>query len=139
MAFDPITAILNLGNTVLDRVLPDKTANDAAKAQLLQLQLSGDLAAQIEQAKIDEVEAASGSTFVAGWRPFVGWVCGVAFGYAFIVQPIAVTLMVAFHSSFDPNKLPKLDISEMMPVLLGMLGLAGARTYEKIQGINSGH
>jgi hypothetical protein len=139
MAFDPVTALINLGSTVIDRVLPDKPANDAAKAQLLQMQTSGALDAEVEQAKIDQVEAASNSIFVAGWRPFVGWVCGTAFAYAFILQPFIVTVATLAHSTFDVSKLPTLDLAEMMPVLLGMLGLGAARTVEKINGVNSGH
>lgn len=139
MAFDPLTAILNLGNTVLDRVLPDKTANDAAKAQLLSLQVSGELATNIAQAQIDQTEAANSSVFVAGWRPFVGWACGGAFVYAFIVQPFLQFILVAFHSTFDVTKIPSLNLSEMMPVLIGMLGLGAMRSYDKSQGTGNGH
>lgn len=139
MSFDPVTAVIDLGSKVLDRVLPDKTANDAAKAQLLQSQVSGEIASIIAQAQIDTVEAASGSTFVAGWRPFVGWVCGSAFAYSYIFQPFLKCIAVLFHNHFDPTVFPVVDTSEMMPVLLGMLGLAGARTLEKIQGVNAGH
>lgn len=139
MAFDPLTAILNLGNTVLDRVLPDKTANDAAKAQLLSLQVTGELSAQIAQAQIDQTEAANSSIFVAGWRPFVGWVCGVAFAYAFVFQPLLQFTLVAFHSTFDISKIPTLNLAEMSPVLLGMLGLGAMRSFDKSQGTGNGH
>jgi hypothetical protein len=139
MAFDPITAILNLGNTVLDRVLPDKAANDAAKAQLASAVVQGQFAAQIAQIQVDQTEAASQSIFVAGWRPFVGWCCGAAFAYAFIIQPFAQFLLVAFHSDFDIAKLPQMDLSQMMPVLLGMLGLGAMRSYDKSQGNGNGH
>lgn len=139
MAFDPLTAILTLGNTVLDRILPDKTANDAAKAQLLSLQVSGELASNIAQAQIDQTEAANSSLFVAGWRPFVGWACGGAFVYAFIVQPLLQFTLVAFHSTFDITKLPSLNLTEMMPVLIGMLGLGAMRSFDKAQGTGNGH
>lgn len=139
MAFDPVTAVANVVNTVLNRVLPDKTANDAAKAQLLQMQLGGDIASVTGQIDIDKAEAASSSTFVAGWRPFVGWICGGAFGYVYIIQPFLQFLLVAFKVNFDASKLPQLNISEMMPVLLGMLGLGAMRSYDKTQGTGSGH
>jgi len=139
MALDPITAVLNLGSTILDRVLPDKQANDAAKAQLLQSQLSGQIQEIVSQAQIDEVEAASQSTFVAGWRPFVGWACGAAFIYAYILQPFIKTLAVLAHNKFDPSLFPVLDVSSMMPVLLGMLGLGALRSYDKSQGTDNGH
>ena len=139
MAFDPLTAILNVGNTVLDRVLPDKAAKDAAQAQLLQMQLTGELDQIRGQLAINQAEAGSPSVFVAGWRPWIGWVCGSAFAYTYILHPIVLTILVAFHVEFDAAKLPTLNMSEMMPVLLGMLGLGGMRTYEKVQGVSTGH
>lgn len=139
MAFDPLTAILNVGNTILDRVLPDKQANDAAKAQLATAALNGELNQVMGQLEINKVEAASSSVFVAGWRPAVGWVCGAAFAYAFIFQPLIQTLLVVFHSSFDPAKLPAINFSEMMPVLFGMLGLGYMRTMDKKNGTDNGH
>ena len=132
-------ALLNPITSIIDKILPDKAANDAAKAQLLSMQLTGDIQAQLAQIEVNKTEAASQSIFVAGWRPFVGWACGGAFVYAFIIQPFAQFLLVAFHANFDPSKLPNLNLAEMMPVLLGMLGLAGMRTAEKIQGVNAGH
>lgn len=93
----------------------------------------------IAQNQVNLAEAQSKSTFVAGWRPFIGWVCGSAFAYAFILQPLLTFILVATHSTFDTAKLPNLDISQMLPVLLGMLGLAAARTVEKVNGVDSGH
>jgi dienelactone hydrolase len=124
---------------IIDKVLPDKAANDAAKAQLIQMQVRGDLDASLAQVQVNIEEAKNQSIFVAGWRPAVGWCCAAAFAYVYILQPFMVTILVAFHSSFDPSKLPKLDLSQMLPVLLGMLGLAAARTVEKVQGINPGN
>lgn len=124
---------------LLDRVLPDKAQSNAAKAALVEMQLKGDLDAAAAQVQTNIVEAQSKSTFVAGWRPFVGWVCGVAFAYAFIVQPLLQFILVALHSTFDVTKLPQLSMAEISPVLLGMLGLGAARTVEKVMGVNAGH
>ena len=139
MAFDPITAALNIGNMLLDRLLPDKTANDAAKVELLKMTMSGELQIMVGQMQVNQVEAANQSIFVAGWRPFVGWICGAAFGYAFIVQPALQFLLVAFHSTFDVTKLPVLNLSAMLPVLLGMLGLGAMRSWDKSNAADSGH
>jgi ABC-type sulfate transport system permease component len=136
MAFDPITAILNLGNSVIDRVLPDKAANDAAKAQLVQMQLSGELAQITGQLEVNKVEAASSSMFVAGWRPFVGWVCGSGLAYQFIARPLLMFVVALFG---HPVVAPELDMGTLLTLLLGMLGLAGARTFEKVNGVASGH
>lgn len=131
-----ITPIFSL----LDRILPDKAQNDAAKAQLLQLQVNGELQNTIAQIQTNTAEAQSKSVFVAGWRPFIGWVCGSAFAYSYILHPITLTLLAAFHVNFDRTLLPVINTSEMMPVLLGMLGLGGYRTWEKINGVQgTGH
>lgn len=139
MAFDPLTAILNIAGTVIDRLIPDKTQAAQAKAELLEMQLKGELDAQIAQAQVDEAEANNKSVFVAGWRPFVGWACGAAFIYAFIVQPTAQAIAVFSHSSFDPSKLPQLNLDQMLPVLLGMLGLGAMRSFDKTNGNGNGH
>lgn len=136
MAFDPITAILTLANTVLDRVLPDKTQNEAAKASLLESTVKGEFGNAIAQLEVDRAEAGSGSVFVAGWRPFVGWVCGAAFAYVYIVQPFLTFCLAAFK---HPLTLPPVDLSEMMPVLLGMLGLGALRSWDKQNGNGNGH
>jgi len=124
---------------VLDRVLPDKAANDAAKAELARLELSGELKEVTDQLDINLAEAGSKSVFVAGWRPFVGWVCGAAFAWAFVVQPFAVFALVACNVAFDPKRLPMLDLATMLPVLLGMLGLGALRSYDKANGVGGGH
>lgn len=139
MPFDPLTAILNIGSTLIDRLIPDKTQAAAAKAQMLQMQLAGDLEAMKGQLAINQVEAASQSVFVAGWRPFVGWACGSAFVYAFIVQPLVQTILVVCHSTFDPAKLPALNLTEMLPVLFAMLGMGAMRSFDKTQGTDNGH
>lgn len=146
MAFDPITGgedvvsrLLGIGTTLIDRLIPDKTANAAAKVQLLQMHEAGDIKAMVGQLSVNQAEAANQNVFVAGWRPFVGWACGCAFIYAFILQPVIVTLMVVFHRTFDKAMLPVLDMGSMMPVLLGMLGLGVMRSFDKTQGTDNGH
>jgi hypothetical protein len=139
MPFDPITAILSVGNSLIDRLIPDKTAAAAAKAQLVQMQIQGDLEAMKGQLAADTAEAANQSVFVAGWRPFVGWVCGLAFAYALILQPFILLSITAFHVQIDRSQIPTLDLSTMMPILIGMLGLGAMRSYDKTQGTGSGH
>jgi hypothetical protein len=139
MALDPITAILNVGNTLIDRLIPDKSAAAAAKAQLVQMQIAGELDQMKGQIAVDQAEAGSTSTFVAGWRPFVGWACGAAFVYVYIFQPMCQFALVAFKVNFDLAKMPSLDIADMMPVMLGMLGLGAMRSYDKANGNGNGH
>lgn len=110
----------------------------------IQLKMQSDIAtavaAQVQgQIDINKVEAASQSMFVAGWRPFLGWVCGAAFAYGFVLQPIAIAVFVAFKPTFDKNLLPTVDMTNMMPVLFGMLGLGAMRSYDKTKGTSNGH
>jgi len=134
MALDPLSAVLDIGGKVIDRLWPDPAQAASAKLELIKLQQSGELAQIAGQMEINKVEAASSSTFVAGWRPFIGWVCGAAFAYKFVLAPIgAFVLAAAGH----PIVMPVLDFTEMSSVLLGMLGLGGMRTLEKIKGAES--
>lgn len=125
--------------TVLDRVLPDPAAAAEAKIRLLELAqkgesdaLNADLQATLGQLDINKAEASTGSLFVAGWRPFIGWVCGAAFAYKFVLAPFLVMLLDAFGVNVD---LPVLEFAEVLPILLGMLGLGTLRTVEKIKGV----
>lgn len=77
------------------------------------------------QAKINEVEAQHRSLFVAGWRPFIGWVSGFAFAFHYIIMPIL--------QSYTDIKIVEFDTNSLFTVLMGMLGLGGLRTYEKMK------
>jgi len=83
--------------------------------------------------EINKEEARSRNIFVAGWRPFVGWTCGMALAYTYVIQPILIFGLAHFGYWVD---LPPLDMSTMMPVLLGMLGLGGLRSFEKYKGVS---
>ena len=132
MGFDPITAALDIGGKLIDKIWPDKAAQESerAKAQvaLLQLAQAGDLA----QMEVNKVEASSSSVFVAGWRPFVGWVCGMALAFQFVVCPIG--LWTASLFGYAIAKPPVLD-GTMWELVFGMLGLGGLRTFEKTKGV----
>jgi Holin of 3TMs, for gene-transfer release len=138
-AFDPLTAIFGIGEKVIDRLWPDPAQATAAKIELYKMQQSGELAmlaADLELAKgqiaVNQVEAASDKLFVAGWRPFIGWTCGAAFAYKFVLAPAGAFAMAA---AGHPIELPVLDFTEMSTILLGMLGLGGMRTIEKVKGV----
>lgn len=119
------------------RFIPDKNKREEAKemfeGQML-VALTGLVQGQLD---INKQEAQHGSIFVAGWRPFIGWVCGMALVWNFIIQPLL--LWVAWmmpELGIDMSTAPKLDSGELMTVLLGMLGLGGLRTYEKRLGVS---
>ena len=84
------------------------------------------------QTAINQVEAGHRSPFVAGWRPFIGWVCGVGFAYHYVLQPMI--LFVATLKGVDLPELPEFDMTALQTVLMGMLGLGALRTAEKFGG-----
>ena len=139
MALDPVTAILDIGTKVIERLWPDPAQAASAKLELLKMQQSGELAAlasDTELAKgqlaINQTEAASSSLLVAGWRPALGWICGAAFAWNWVGLPIARFGMTVWG---HPMELASADMSEMLPVLFGMLGLGGMRSWEKSKGV----
>jgi len=85
------------------------------------------------QLEVNKTEAASNSMFVAGWRPFIGWVCGAGFLANFILIPMANFGLAL--GSVD-IQVPMIDTSQMMPVLMGMLGLGTLRTVEKVRKVS---
>lgn len=134
-----IGSIADLLKAGVERIWPDKSKQEEAKAAIEQAQLAGQLQEMQAawdnargQLDVNKVEAASSSLWVSGWRPFVGWCCGSAFAYAYIMQPLMI--FTATCAGKNLHDLPSLDIAGMMPVLLGMLGLGGMRTFEKIKG-----
>lgn len=127
-----------LGN-VLDKLFPDPAKAAEAKLEVMRLaqtgelaQLNADLQLATGQIEVNKVEAASGSVFVAGWRPAIGWICGAAFAFKFVGGPAAFVLS---QWAGHPITLPDFDFTEMSTILLGMLGLGGMRSLEKIKGV----
>ena len=126
MALDPITAALDIGGKLIDRLWPDPTQADLAKLELFKLQQSGELQQIAGQLEVNKAEATNTSVFVSGWRPFIGWICGTGLAYQFLVYPILV--------AFVP-KIVQLDMGTLLTLLAGMLGLGAMRTQEKLQGV----
>ncbi|MEI6729816.1 MAG: holin family protein [Pseudomonadota bacterium] len=133
--------IFDFAGKVIDRLIPDPQAKLDATQKLLELQQSGELAqlaATTDLAKgqldINKIEAASTSLFVSGWRPFIGWICGIALGYHFILQPLLAFIITEYTGK--SATLPIFDMSTLSTILMGLLGLGGMRTFEKIKGIS---
>ncbi|MFH1860611.1 MAG: 3TM-type holin [bacterium] len=83
------------------------------------------------QVELNKLEEQSGSFFRSGWRPFVGWVCGVGLCYEYLLQPFLAWGSLIWKIPVPPQ----LDMATLMPLLLGMLGIATMRTVEKIKGM----
>lgn len=129
---DPISVLLDIGGKVIDKIWPDPAQAASAKFELFKLQQSGELEQMAGQMKINAEEAKSASVFVSGWRPFIGWVCGMACAWNWIGLSIAKLILQVAGSAIV---LAPASIEEMLPVLMGMLGLGAYRTFEKVKGV----
>ena len=107
--------------SIINRIVPDKDLQAKIEAELELAKISGQLDANVAEAQHESV-------FVAGWRPFVGWICGFSFAYHLIIVHIIQWIMNMTGYSVP---LPHFDSGLMQDALFGMLGLGGLRTYEK--------
>ena len=87
----------------------------------------------LAQIQLNTAEAASGSAFKGGWRPSVGYICAIAFGWHFVGQPVTLFFVALTGTEIPP--LPEFDMGTLLTVLGGMLGIGGLRTYEKQKGL----
>lgn len=134
-----ISVLIDPISKLIDKLIPDADAAVKAKQELLkeenslmleQLRLA--LQADSNQTAINQEEAKNPQLFVSGWRPFIGWVCGFAFAYHYVLQPFLAFVLVASGRNIS---LPQFNMEALVTVLFGMLGLGGLRTVEKIRGV----
>lgn len=118
--------ILLMLPTLLDKIFPDKTKADEAKAKLIELQMNGELQQIMGQLEINKEEAKNANLFVAGWRPSVGWCCSLALFYQFLVRPVSTGL---------GHPMPPIDVEALNTLLFALLGVAGLRTVEKVKSV----
>ena len=111
--------------SIIDKIVPDK--DQAAKLAHEIATMSEKMANEqvLAQLEVNKAEAASGSLFKGGWRPAIGWICGLALLWSFILQPFLVFFLLVFGVDLPP--LPEIGTADLMPILLGMLGLGGLR------------
>jgi len=119
-------------SSLLDKVIPDADERNRLAFEISNLAEKQAHEISKAQISVNKTEASSHSMFVAGWRPFCGWVTTLGLACNFLFIPIANFFLTLTES---PVTVPPLDLSEMMPVLLGMLGLGGLRTWEKTKGV----
>jgi hypothetical protein len=137
--------LFSAAQSLIGRFFPDPEKQAEAQRALLQMQQNGELALLASetdlaklQIQVNVEEAKHANIFVSGWRPCCGWVCAAAFAYSYVLLPFAQFLVFTFGTAAMVEQLslaPALELSEMMPVLLGMLGLSGLRTTERIKGV----
>ena len=140
MAFDPYTALLELGKVTIEKIWPDPTRQQQELLKLRELAQKGmltELESHVKlmqgQMEINKIEAASDNIFKSGWRPFVGWSCGSAFLYAGLLEPL-MRFIATVGYGYDGD-FPVIDTSMMIPVLMGMLGMGAMRSYDKPKNI----
>ena len=127
-----LSAILPVAETVIDRLVPDKNAKQKAMVAMEKALVDAHAKGMLGQLEINKVEAGHRSIFVAGWRPMCGWICAAALGFHFIIAPVVqwAATLGGWHLP-----IPDFDMSSLMTILLGMLGIGGMRSFEKFKGI----
>lgn len=128
-----IDALINSVSNILSKFIPDATERQKLAHEIATMAQKNAHEISMAQIEVNKTEAASDSVFKGGWRPFIGWVCGAAFAYHFVLQPVLIFVMT--YIGFDVPTLPEFDMASLMTVLMGMLGLGGLRTFEKYKGV----
>lgn len=123
--------LLEMGGKLLERLFPDPAARAEAELEFMKMTYNGDLQTTIKQLEINAVEAAHPRIWVSGWRPFVGWGCGVGFLYSTVFYNLLSWLALAMGWPVPPP----INTELLLYVLGGMLGIATLRTVEKKSGV----
>ena len=132
-----VTALVPALGTLIDRLIPDKAEAEKARNQLEAQLVTAANAAAMAQVEVNKVEAAHSSVFVAGWRPFIGWVCGVALALYYIPMFI-IGMALWIWACLEAGQLvqrPELGVAEIIGLVMAMLGLGSLRTLEKLNGV----
>lgn len=139
MDYQLIGGIFDLAGKVFDKLFPNPEEKAKAQLELFKLQQEGafkELEANLQlaqgQMEINKAEAESPDFFRGGWRPFIGWVCGLGLMYQFLMRPILTFILMVAEAKVQT--LPVLDLETLMTLLFGILGLGAMRTTEKLKG-----
>ena len=128
-----IDKLINPISNLLDKFIPDATERQKLAHEIATMAQKNAHENAMAQIEVNKTEAASNSIFKGGWRPFIGWVCGTAFAYHFVLQPFLIFVLTALGQPVP--YLPEFDMASLMTVLGGLLGLGGLRTFEKYKGV----
>jgi len=126
-------SLLEPATKILDKVIEDKDQKNALAHEIATMAERHAQELAKGQLEVNKAEAAHKSLFVAGWRPFIGWICGVAMLANFLLIPMANFIL---DLSGSTNTIPLIELETMMPVLMGMLGLGAMRSYEKVKKVS---
>lgn len=118
---------------VLDKI-PDTNKREEARQQLARELMQAVSQADSQQVEINKLEAQNPKLFVSGWRPYIGWICGTAIAWVFLLQPVLVWILAICEPTL---KLPQIQTESLLELVFAMLGLSGLRSYEKMKGVAS--
>lgn len=138
MAIDLVGLLVGPFERILSKIIPDKDAREKMAHELATMGATMSHEVTMAQLEVNKQEAAHKSLFVAGWRPFIGWACGLSMASNFLLFPLVNMGLNIWQVADQAGNLiviPMIDLSVMMPVLLGMLGLGALRTTEKVKGV----
>jgi len=148
MSFDPLSAAFDLGKTAIEKIWPDPTKRAAELRKLEELRQNGDLAhlnahvqLMLGQLEVNKIEAGHKSLFVAGWRPWIGWVGGMALAYQFVLYPLLMWAWVILQAKaiipVDIDMPPVLDTGALFSIVTAMLGIGAMRSHDKKNGVDT--
>lgn len=133
-----LDGLFGLAGKVFDKIFPNPAEANAAKLKLFEMQQSGELkvleaetALAQGQISINKAEAESPDFFRGGWRPFIGWVCGLGLFYQFLLRPLLTFVLMVAETKVQT--MPALELDTLMTLLFGILGLGAMRTTEKLK------
>lgn len=141
---DPVTigGLFSIGKSLVERLWPDPAKQAEEMRKLQEMEQEGDMARLnahvqllVAQLKINEAEAAHKSIFVAGWRPFIGWVGGAALAWQFIAYPVLLWIQAAYAPEMVAP--PVFETGPLMAIVTAMLGIGGMRSFDKSKGVST--
>ena len=128
-----IQALIGPATKLLGKFIEDKDTKNKLAHELATMAERHAQELAKSQIEVNKAEAQSRHWFVASWRPFIGWTCGIALMWHFVLSQFILFFATMF--GFDLPALPEFDMGSLMTVLMGMLGLGGLRTFEKYKKI----
>ena len=128
-----ISALIAPVSAILDKVIPDTNLKEKLSHEIATMAERHTQEQVMAQIEVNKIEAAHNSMFVAGWRPAIGWICALGMAGNFLIIPFVNMALELFETGVE---IPLIALSEMMPVLMGMLGLGAMRTFEKTKGVS---
>ena len=129
-----LTALIGPVSKLVGKFIEDKDVKNKLSHDLATLAQRHAQELAKSQIEVNKMVAQSRHWFVASWRPFIGWTCGIALMWHFVLSQFILFFATMFGYSLPA--LPEFDMGSLMTVLMGMLGLGGLRTFEKYKQIS---